>query len=185
MPDQPFIPPSIPVHLAQFPTIGGLVVPFTTLRHRNGKAALGLVQADLQERCLREHRCGVCGQPMREQMVFLMRESDLNRKCCFEPALCPPCAAYTQAACPMVSGFMAHYRREVAPFAKRRCGDPACLCRAWSPPDEHSARLGAEAETWYALWTRQYRLMRDDDGRLTANFAGQRVLALREITRHP
>ena len=53
-----FTAPSIPVHLAQFPTIGGLVVPFVTLQHRNGKAALGLVDASRVESCLCEQRCG-------------------------------------------------------------------------------------------------------------------------------
>jgi hypothetical protein len=183
MPDELFTPPPIPVHLADFPTIGGLVIPFTTLKHQNGKAALGLVRIDLQEQCLRERRCGVCGQLVPDRMVFFMRPADLARKCSVEPGLCPPCAAYTQKACPMVSGFMAHYRLSVAPFVERRCGDPECTCQVWLPPDDRSSRLGAEAEPWYLLWTLQYRLIRDPEGRTAADFTGLRVLALREIKR--
>jgi hypothetical protein len=183
MPESSFTPPQIPLHLAQFPTIGGLVIPFTTLQHRNGKAALGLVDGSRLELCLRERRCGVCGQAIADRMVFLMRQSDLQRKCSVEPPLCPPCAAYTQQACPMVGGYMAHYRDSVAPFVARRCDDELCQCQAWVAPTMPSARQGAAAETWYALWTRQYRLTRDSDDRIVANFSGLRVLAIREIRR--
>ena len=185
MPDTPFTPPPIPVHLAQFPTIGGLVVPFITLQHRNGRAALGVVDARRVELCLHERRCGVCAQVLTNRMVFLMRQSDLHRKCSVEPGLCPPCAAYTQVACPMISGYMARYRESVSPFMRRRCDDPACLCVAWSSPETSSARLGATAEQWYALWTQRYQLIHDDDGHLAASFAGQRVLAIREIRQQP
>jgi hypothetical protein len=41
MPAEPFSPPAIPVHLAQFPTIGALVVPFIALQHRGGGIGLG------------------------------------------------------------------------------------------------------------------------------------------------
>ena len=180
---EPFKLPPIPVHLAQFPTIGGLVVPFTTLQHQNGKAALGLVDFSRNEFCLREKRCGVCCRTLDGRMVFLMRGSDLTRKHSVEPGLCPPCAAYTQQACPMVSGYMAYYRQSVAPFVTRRCDDEQCLCRVWAPADDQSARLGAPAEKWYALWTLQYRLAHHTDGRLVADFSGLRVLAVREVTK--
>lgn len=184
MPDTGFTPPPIPIHLAGFPTVGELVVPFITLRHRNGKAALGLVDGDRLEQCLRQRRCGVCGQVMESRMVFLMRPFDLARKCSVEPGLCPPCAAYTQVACPMVSGHMAHYRESVSSFVSRHCDDSDCMCTAWSPPERSSSRFGAPAEPWYALWTIRYHLIRDSDERLAAGFAGVRVLALREVRPH-
>jgi len=159
------------------------VVPFITLQHHDGKAALGLVNSDLVERCLRQRRCSVCGKVIASRMVFLMRQFDLARKCSAEPALCPPCAAYSQIACPMVAGYMEHYRKSVTPFVERQCDDPACVCRAWTAPEGSSARLGAPAEQWYALWTMRYRLIRDSDGRLAAGFTGLRVLALREVGR--
>jgi hypothetical protein len=177
-----FTPPPIPVHLAGFPTIGGLVVPYTTLRHRGGRAALGLVDGDRADRCLRDCLCGVCGQPLSGRMVFLMRASDLVRKYSVEPAMCPPCAAYARQACPMIAGFMRQYRNGVNPLATRRCDDELCPCRGWSAPGGPSARFGAPADRWYALWATQYRLSRDPDGRLAAGFAGLRVLALREVS---
>lgn len=105
--------------------------------------------------------------------------------CSTEPPLCPPCAAYAQRACPMVSGHMARYQRSVSPFVSRRCGDPACWCSLWAPPNESSARLGAPAEQWYALWTREYLLIRDDAGRLAAGLPGRNVLRIREIGQCP
>jgi hypothetical protein len=185
MPEDSFAPPPIPVYLSQFPTIGGLVVPFITLQHRNGKAALGLVDANRVERCLRERRCGVCGSIFSDRVVFLMREVDLVRGCSNEPGLCPPCAAYTERACPMVGGYMAYYRQKVSPFVLRKCDDDQCLCRLWTPPEESSARPGSPAERWFALWTLRYDLIRDPQGRLAAGFAGRRVLKLREIGHRP
>jgi hypothetical protein len=181
MPDSPFIPPPIPLHLVSFPTTGGLVIPFITLQHRNGKAALGLVDANRIELCLRERRCSVCGSIVADRMVFLMRRIDLARKCSTEPPLCPPCAAYTQQACPMITGHMAHYQASVSPFAARTCGDPQCQCALWAPPDDKATRLGAPADQWFALWTLQYSLIRDDAGRLAADFAGLQVLRIREV----
>ena len=186
MPSPSFEPPPIPAYLAQFPTNGGLVIPFITLQHRNGKAALGLVDASRMELCLREKRCGVCGSVITGRMVFLMRRIDLDRKCSTEPALCPPCAAYTQEACPMIAGYMAHYQRSVSSFPTRNCGDPACRCSLWAAPEGKAIRLGALADQWFALWTLQYRLIRDDAGRPAASFAGLRVLRIREIlVNHP
>lgn len=180
-----FQAPPIPAYLAQFPTVGGLVIPFITLQHRNGKAALGLVDASRVELCLREKRCSVCGSVIAGRMVFLMRPVDLGRKCSNEPALCPPCAAYTQAACPMITGHMARYQASVSPFATRTCGDPSCRCVLWAPPDATTARLGAAAEPWFALWTLQYELIRDDADRPAASFAGLKVLRIREIRPQP
>jgi hypothetical protein len=77
--------PPVPVHLSGCPTEGGLVVPYISLRHADGKAALGLVDAGRIATCLRERRCGVCGQVMPDRMVFLMRQRDLDRNCSSEP----------------------------------------------------------------------------------------------------
>lgn len=175
-----FTPPPVPLHLAGFPTLGGLVVPYTTIRHRDGTAALGVNNGHLVDQCLRERLCGVCGDTLAGRMVFLMRGSDLPRACTVEPGMCPPCAAYTQRACPMVGGFMRYYMKSVSPLVTRRCDDVLCTCRAWSAPAGASSRPGAPAERWYALWTLQYRLTRDPEGRLAAGFAGLRVLAIKE-----
>src|SRR4051812_29215218 len=77
--------PPIPIHLAEFPTVGGLVVPNITLRHRNGAAALGLVDYRRMVHCFRERCCGVCGEPVEGRLVFLMRSFDLARSMSCEP----------------------------------------------------------------------------------------------------
>jgi hypothetical protein len=178
-----FSVPPIPIHLADFPTVGGLVVPYITLRHRNGAAALGLVDYKRMVRCFEEHRCGVCGEVVEGRMVFLMRFLDLIRGRSAEPGLCPPCASYTMAACPMVGGRMAHYRQSVSPFLDRRCGDPECECTQWTSTPQPQ-RYGHSAEQWFALWTVAYRLVRDNHGRLEADFMGMQVLRVREVRTH-
>ena len=175
--------PPIPVHLSSLPTVGGLVVPYITLRHRNGTAALGLVDYSRMAHCFQEHRCGVCGEVVADRLVFLMRGMDLIRARSAEPGLCPPCAAYTMAACPMVAGQMAHYRRTRPTFLRRQCGDPECTCSQWASNAEPN-RYGANAEQWFALWTVEYRLVRAKDGRLEADFSGMQVLRVREVRTH-
>jgi hypothetical protein len=160
-----------------------MVVPYITLRHRNGTAALGLVDYNRMVHCLQEHRCGVCGEPVTDRVVFLMRSFDLARNLSSEPGLCPPCAAYTVAACPMIAHRMAHYRRSQPTFIRRPCGDPECECSQWVSTPEPN-RYGASAERWFALWTTEYRLVRDEHSRLAAGFAGVRVLKLREVRTH-
>jgi hypothetical protein len=172
--------PPIPVHLADFPTVGGLVVPYITLRHRNGTAALGLVDYSRMVECFEEHRCGVCGEVVSERMVFFMRSVDLDRGLSSEPGLCPACAAYTMAACPMITGTMARYRQSAPAFIRRQCGDSECECSQWVASAETN-RYGATREPWFALWTTQYRLARDEHDRLVAGFKGLRVLHIREV----
>jgi hypothetical protein len=116
-------------------------------------------------------------------MVFLMRSLDLIRGRNAEPGLCPPCAGYTFAACPMVGGRMDHYRQSRPTFMDRRCGDPECECTQWTSAPEPS-RYGASAEQWFALWTTEYRLVRDKHGRLEADFMGMQVLKVREVRTH-
>jgi hypothetical protein len=168
----------VPAHLAEAPQLGGLVVPFTTLRHLNGTAAFGFVDATRVEACLRNQWCGICGAPVSGKLVFLMRPGDLARACSVEPGMCPPCAAYAQRACPMVAGKMDAYRTSVPQFADRRCGDGRCHCRYWVR-DKSPARLGAPSEAWHALWTYNYNLIGDPEGRLAAGFSGVRVLAIK------
>jgi len=143
-------------------------------------AALGLVDYNRMVHCFQERRCGVCGEVVEGRMVFLMRSFDVARNVSSEPGLCPPCAAYTTAACPMIAGRMAHYRQSRPTFVSRRCDDPECECSQWVSTTETN-RYGAASERWFALWTTEYRLVRDEHGRLAAGFAGVRVLKLREV----
>jgi hypothetical protein len=136
--------PPVPLCLAHCPTAGGLVVPFTSLRHRNGDVALGLADSERVSLCLRERRCGVCGRIIGGRVVFLVRQVDLDRGRSSEPGMCPPCAAYAQRACPMVAGRMEHYRRALPQFLTRTCADPQCTCRVWAAPSG-TARYGARA----------------------------------------
>jgi hypothetical protein len=181
MADPDFTPPPIPVHLAGSRTQGGLVVAYVTLRHRNGDAALGLIDHQKVTLCLHGRRCGVCGLPMDERMVFLMRQIDLDRKRSSEPGMCPPCAAYTQRACPMISGAMKHGRKSLPQFVWRECGDPLCLCWSWIPPGE-PGRYGAPADRWFAVWLASYMFVHDEAGSPAADFSRTRVLAVRPIT---
>jgi hypothetical protein len=51
-------------------------------------------------------------------------------------------------------------------------------------PTPEPNRYGAAAERWFALWTTQYRLERDERGRAAAGFAGVGVPKVREVRTH-
>ncbi len=106
--------PPIPVRVAHRPTLGGLAVPYVTPYTDDGRRLFGGVDPHRQWQCLTQRRCGVCGLPLGrglvDRLVLLMRLSDLPAQRTSEPALDPVCAAYTEAACPMIAGQLTHYR---------------------------------------------------------------------------
>jgi hypothetical protein len=168
--------PPIPVRLVDRPTIGGLVVPYITPRTADGRYLFGGVDARRQQRCLTQRRCSVCGRALIEQpddrLILFMRLSDLPHRRTSEPALDPVCAAYTQAACPMVAGRLTHYRATAMPL------DPGM-----APSVDQPARLGAPAEPWFAVWLTGYDVQIDPRNRQpAASYDGIRPLRIRPIT---
>jgi hypothetical protein len=127
-------------HLAGRPHAGGLVVPWIT-PHLNGQYLFGTLTDLTQRHCLRQYRCQVCGQRLPERAVLFARTSDLDWMCTPEPATCPPCAWYSTRACPMLSGRIRQYRASQHPAV---AGIPL--------PGSEALRLGASAESWYAVW---------------------------------
>jgi len=168
--------PPIPVRLAHRPTIGGLVVPFISPRTHDGRYLFGGVDPLRQWQCLTGRRCSVCGRPLVEQpgdrLILLMRLSDLPHRRTGEPGLDPVCAAYTQAACPMIAGRLTHYR-----------STPMRLGAGMAPAADEAARLGAAAEPWFAVWLTRYDTVIDPrNGQPAASYAGIRPWRIRPIT---
>ncbi len=168
--------PPIPVRLAHRPTIGGLVVPYITPHTDDGRYLFGGVDPHRQWQCLNRRLCSVCGRALIEQpsdrLILLMRLSDLPQQRTSEPALDPVCAAYTQAACPMVAGRLTHYR-----------STPMRLGPGMAPAADQAARLGAPAEPWFAVWLTGYHLEVDPrNGQPAASYTGIRPRRIRPIT---
>jgi hypothetical protein len=166
------IAPPIPLSLQHLPTVGGLVVPWITPRTADGRYLFGSVDRDRVERALHGRWCGVCGRPLEYRAVLMMRLSDIPRQCTSEPALHPWCAAYTSESCPMIGGRLDHYRSSLPRL------DTNML-----PAPDATARQGAAAEPWFAVWLASYRVI-TDHGNLAASYAGTRPLRIRPITWH-
>ncbi|MET7396301.1 hypothetical protein ABZS66_22750 [Dactylosporangium sp. NPDC005572] len=137
--------PDIPAHLAGRPRSGGLVVPWITPATRGGLYLFGKVTDLAQYQCLTRRLCQVCGQRLGERVVLFARESDLVYACTAEPAVCPPCAACSRRACPMLAGRRSQYRAS---------GHPALT--GVPPAADQLLRQAASAEPWYAVWVRDY-----------------------------
>ena len=164
--------PPVPAHLAWRPTIGGLVVPIITPRTLDGRYLFGKLGDLTQQRCLRGYRCGVCGKPLHDKAVLFARPADLFWQCTSEPAVCPPCAAYSARACPMLAGRMARYRASEHPAL---AGIPI--------PAGEELRLGAAADAWYAVWIRGYTIVDHPakPGTLAASWATITPLRIRPV----
>lgn len=137
--------PEIPVHLAGRPRSGGLVVPWITPATRGGLYLFGKLTDLAQYQCLTRALCQVCGQRLGRRVVLFAQESDLVYECTAEPAACPPCAAYSRRACPMLAGRRHRYR---ASEHRALAGSP--------PGADQLLRQAAPAEPWYAVWIRDY-----------------------------
>ncbi|MGI5213316.1 hypothetical protein [Plantactinospora sp. CA-290183] len=137
--------PDIPVHLAGRPSSGGLVVPMITPATRDGLYLFGKITDLVQYQCLIRSLCQVCGQRLGRRAVMFARESDLFYGCTAEPAACPPCAAYSRRACPMLAARRSRYRASEHPAL---AGIPLAA--------DQLLRQSAPAEPWYAVWIRDY-----------------------------
>ncbi|MEU4427688.1 hypothetical protein AB0F81_44290 [Actinoplanes sp. NPDC024001] len=137
--------PDIPAHLRHRPTSGGLVVPVPTPRGADGTRQFGLLARHWQQHLLRHRLCQICGRRLTGRLILFARPADLQLRCTSEPAVCPPCAAYSMRACPMLSGRLEHYRRRARTGV---AGVPAGTGGA--------LRAGAPAEAWYAVWLGGY-----------------------------
>jgi len=156
--------------LAHLPTLGGLAVPWITPRTADGPYLFGAVDADLVRHAIDQRWCGVCGKPLQDRLVLLMRLSDLGRQRSYEPALHPVCAAYTTRACPMVNGTLTRHR-----------SSPHRLDHTMQPAPDAEVRQGAQAEPWFAIWLTSYQAVTDHDAP-AASYAGSRPLRMRPIT---
>lgn len=164
--------PPVPAHLSSRPTVGGLVVPVITPRALDGRYLFGKLGDLTQQRCLRRYRCGVCGNPLRDKAVVFARPADLFWQCTSEPAVCPPCAAYSTSACPMLAGRMDRYRATQHPAL---AGIPVA--------DGEDLRRGAPVEPWFAVWIRGYTVVEHPakPGTLAASWAIIPPLRIRPV----
>ncbi|MGW4587780.1 hypothetical protein ACWEKJ_10670 [Amycolatopsis thermoflava] len=134
-----------------------------TPRTADGRYLFGSVDRDRMGRALLNLWCGVCGRPLEHRAVLMMRLSDLPRQCTSEPALHRWCAAYTSEPCPVIGGRLEHYRSSLPRL------DTNML-----PAPDASARQGAAAELWFAVWLADYRVV-IDHGNLAASCAGTQL----------
>src|SRR4051812_6031082 len=65
--------PGIPPRLLHRPTMGGLVVPYTTLQMPDGRWRFGAVDVDRQTKALNDRLCQTCGTGLDRRIVFAMR----------------------------------------------------------------------------------------------------------------
>jgi len=171
--------PNIPLRLAGRPTLGGLVVPWTTGRTPDGRYRFGAVDLDRHNQAMTDRLCQTCGTPLEDRIVFAMRGGDLRALTSHEPAMHPVCSAYASIACPMIAGRMQHYR------AASLAGQLADLGIS-SHGDPTDARAGATAEGWHLVWASGYRIYTHPRTKLlAAMLLPEQILRVRRIATTP
>ncbi|MGC5664529.1 hypothetical protein ACN261_29515 [Micromonospora sp. WMMD723] len=143
--------PDVPALLASRPLVGGLAVPWITVRMPDGRYRFGAVDYHRHRRALRDRLCQTCGGPLDPaRIVFAMRDSDLKLLVSPEPGMHPVCADYSARSCPMLAGRLPHHR----------ASDPAAHLAdlgVTSHGDPTGSRAAAPAERWHLLWATDYQ----------------------------
>jgi hypothetical protein len=157
------------------------------MHHVSGTPVIGFIDHARQVMCLARRWCQACGQALESPLVLFVRVRDIAAGYVAEPGLHPECAAYSAAACPMLSGSMRRYRSAPRPLRQQRCGDPRCTCPAWLPAADSVHRAGRPAETFAAIWISlgNYRLRTDSrtGEPIGIALAGTPVLKVRPVPR--
>jgi hypothetical protein len=169
--------PGIPPRLLHRPTVGGLVVPYTTLRMPDGRWRFGAIDADRQTKAFNDKLCQTCGTDLERRTVFAIRDTDLRELISHEPGMHPECAAYSALACPMLAGQMSHHQTN--PVAAQL----AALDIVFHGDVTTESRLGKPAPVWSLAWTSGYRIYHHPrTQQLAALILPDQLLRVRPIT---
>lgn len=178
--------PPIPVALGHLPVQAGLAVPVVALR-RGDRYAISVNHVSKALHCIRRGLCGICGKGLDQaRAVVLTAQEGVDAHHATDPANHPECAAYAIAACPMLNGRMAHYRRDQGDVLHGPCDTPGCDCGSYVKNPLSPQHDGEPApETWFAVWIRlPYRPAVNVDGELVG-LAWDEPIRVREIKRQP
>jgi hypothetical protein len=169
--------PGIPPRLLHRPTVGGLVVPYTTLAMPDGRWRFGAIDYARQTQAFNEKLCQTCGTDLEDRIVFAMRDTDLRELTSHEPGMHPECAVYSAKACPMLAGRMSHHQHTPA------AAQLAKLDLAFHGDPTTESRLGKPAARWSLAWTSGYRTYTHPRTRqLAALILPEQLLRVRPIT---
>ena len=116
--------PGIPSRLLNRPTVGGLVVPYTTLQLPNGRWRFGAVDVDRRATAFTHRLCQTCGTGLQDRIVFAMRDMDLTAMSADEPGMHPECTAYSATACPIRKD--REFRNSEGSFSRNSTAIPIC-----------------------------------------------------------
>jgi len=118
----------------------------------DGKPDHRIVEPEKMRLCVREKRCWVCGEPLRERFTFVLGPMCVVNRVSSEPPSHHSCAEFSVKACPFLSRPRMH-RRE-AGLPDEILEDPAGIMIKRNP--------GV-----MALWpTKSYQIRRQDGGML-------------------
>lgn len=179
---------AIPQCLAHRPTQGGLVVPAFVLSLPDGTHDFAACEGLTVNRMMLDRICGVCGYPITGgRVVFFAGDDQLDEMLFDAVPMCPPCAAYSAKACPMVAGHRTSYRTagSRASTTHQACGKPGCDCGGYAVSEDRER--GLPAPTWFAVWCRDYACVASSAAAVAAIRAGRPVPGERFLAKvdHP
>jgi hypothetical protein len=149
----------IPATAAHRPTIGGAVIPYINVRLADGGVDFRSHHTARSTACYTGQRCQLCGNPLRQPIVFLASADALRALQFDEPPLHPECARYVTKVCPVVAGRRTHHAAGPPLAARHRgqtCPEPDCDCGGWvQKPDAYDGPP-RPALPWFAVYVNHY-----------------------------
>lgn len=92
----------IPRCLRQRPKYKGLPIPFTTFI-KDGVPDFKVLDIPNRNLCLRRRLCALCGQSLKDTIVFIGGENSIAQRTFVDPAMHEDCALYAAQACPFLA----------------------------------------------------------------------------------
>lgn len=107
----------LPARMAARPkTEEGYPVPFVNYVYPNGVADLRVLSQERVNQCVDQKLCGICGQSLSPEVVFVGGEVSCLNKHFADPAMHEDCARYAVQVCPYLACQNYHHTKNVAPL---------------------------------------------------------------------
>jgi hypothetical protein len=142
----------IPRSLRQRPRWQGVPVPYTTVIRADGTPDFKSVDRENLARCLTQRLCGLCGERLKEVIVFIGGPKGVEGRLFTDPPMHEDCALYAVKACPFLAdaawdGSNVKHRDEVVrlTFEQKPTPRPARMalvyCRGYEAVQERDGSL--------------------------------------------
>lgn len=92
----------------------GYPIPATAFRNAAGVPDFRVIDAAQNQRLMRSHRCGICGEVMGKYVAFVGGKASMASRCFYDIGMHKECAEYALKTCPFLAAPKFAYTRALA-----------------------------------------------------------------------